>query len=56
MDPKAKRCYSIGYGYDMNGYRFWNDQNKKIIKSRHVTFNENMFYKDRTTESINSNK
>jgi len=40
----------------MYGYRFWDDQNKKIIRSRNVTFNENMFYKDRTTEFPNANK
>jgi len=39
LDPKAKRCYFIGYGSNMYGYRFWDDQNKKIIKSRNVTFN-----------------
>ena len=56
LDPKAKRCYFIGYGSDMYGYRFWDDQNKKIIRSRNVTFNENMFYKDRTAEFANANK
>ena len=40
----------------MYGYRFWDDQNKKIIRSRNVTFNENMFYKDRTAEFANANK
>jgi len=34
----------------MYGYRFWDDQNKKIIRSRNVTFTENMFYKDSTPE------
>jgi len=40
----------------MYGYRFWDDQNKKIIKSRNITFNENMFYKDMTAEFANANK
>ena len=53
MDPKAKRCYFIAYGSDMYGYRFWDDQNKKIIRSINVTFNENMFYKDITAEFTN---
>ena len=56
LDRKAKRCYFIGYGSDMYGYRFWDDQNKKIIISRNVTFNENMFYKDLTAEFVNANK
>jgi len=28
------------------GYRFWDDQNRKIIRSRNVTFNENGVYKN----------
>jgi hypothetical protein len=28
------------------GYRFWDDQNRKIIRSRNVTFNENAVYKN----------
>ena len=31
----------------MYGYRFWDDQTKKVIRSRNVTFNENLFYKDK---------
>jgi len=40
----------------MYGYRFWDDQNKKIIRSRNVTFNKNMFYKDMTAKFANANK
>ena len=47
LDPKARKCYFIGYGSDMYGYRFWGDQNKKVIRIRNVTFNENLFYKDK---------
>jgi len=47
LDLKAKKCYFIGYGFDMYGYRFCDDQNKKVIRSRNVTFNENLFYKDK---------
>ncbi len=28
------------------GHRFWNDQNRKNIRSRNVTFNENVMYKN----------
>ena len=45
LDPKARNCYVIGYGFDMYGYRFWDYQNKKVVRSRNVTFNENLFYK-----------
>ena len=50
LDPKARKCYFIGYGTDMYGYKFWDYQDKKIIRSRNVTFNEYMFYKDTSTE------
>jgi len=56
LDPKAKQCYFIGCGSNMYGYRFWDDQNKKIIRSRNVTFNEHMFYKDGATEFAKANK
>jgi len=47
LDPKARKCYSIGYGSDMYDYRFWDDQNKKVIRNRNVTFNEILFYKEK---------
>ena len=31
----------------MYGYRFWDDQNKKVIRRKNVSFNENLFYKDK---------
>ena len=37
----------IGYGSNYFGYRFWVEQNRKIIRSRDATFNENELYKDR---------
>ena len=39
----------------MYGYRFWDDQHKKIIRSRNITFTENMFYKDSTAKFVNAN-
>nr|KYP60347.1 Retrovirus-related Pol polyprotein from transposon TNT 1-94 [Cajanus cajan] len=52
LDPKPKGCYFIGYGSDIYDYRFWDDQNMKIIRSRNVTFNENVFYKDKSIEFV----
>ena len=57
LDLKARKCYFIGYGSDMFGYKFWDDQNKKIIRSTNVTFNENLFYKDKfSAESVGASK
>ena len=30
LDAKAMKCYFIGYGSDLFGYRFWDDKNRKI--------------------------
>lgn len=49
LDPKSKKCYFLGYGSVEIGYRFWDDQNKKIVKSKDVIFNEKVPYKNRTT-------
>ena len=47
LDPKASKCIFIGYSSDDMGYRFWDDMNKKVVRSRDVTFNENAVYKDK---------
>lgn len=46
LNPKSRKCIVIGYGTDEFGYRFWDDQNWKIIRSRDVIFNEKVMYKD----------
>jgi len=57
LDPNARKCFFIGYGSDMYDYWFWDDLNKKVIRSRNVTFNENLFYKDKfSTESTCADK
>nr|CAN78199.1 hypothetical protein VITISV_041785 [Vitis vinifera] len=49
LDAKSKICFFIGYGDEKFGYRFWDEQNRKIIRSRNVIFNEQVMYKDRST-------
>uniref|UniRef100_A0A2N9G6Q3 CCHC-type domain-containing protein n=1 Tax=Fagus sylvatica TaxID=28930 RepID=A0A2N9G6Q3_FAGSY len=48
LDAKSRKCFFIGYGDETFGYRFWDDQNRKVIRSRNVIFNEQVMYKDRT--------
>ncbi|KAE8710199.1 dr1-associated corepressor-like isoform X1 [Hibiscus syriacus] len=56
LDAKSNKCVFVGYGGDEFGYRFWDYENWKIIRSRDVIFNENVMYKDRSTiESSSSN-
>ena len=40
LDAKSKICFFIGYVDEKFGYRFWDEQNRKIIRSRNVIFNE----------------
>ena len=48
LDAKSNKCVFVGYGDDEFGYRFWDYENRKIIRSRDVIFNENVMYKDRS--------
>ncbi|RVX00963.1 Retrovirus-related Pol polyprotein from transposon TNT 1-94 [Vitis vinifera] len=36
LDAKSKICFFIGYGDEKFGYRFWDEQNRKIIRSRYL--------------------
>jgi hypothetical protein len=50
LDAKSQKCTFIGYGGDDFGYHFWDDKNRKIIRSRDVVFNEKLMYKDRDSK------
>jgi hypothetical protein len=45
LDEKSKKCIFIGYDVNDFGYRLWDYENKKFIRSRDVIFNENFMYK-----------
>jgi hypothetical protein len=49
LDVKSKKCFFISYGDEEFGFRFWDDQNRKIIRSRNVIFNEKVLYKDKSS-------
>jgi hypothetical protein len=49
LDAKSEKCFFIGYGEEEFGFWFWDDQNRKIIRSRNVIFNEKVLYKDRSS-------
>ena len=53
-DPKSVICTFIGYGINQFGYRFWDDKNRKIIRSRDVIFNKKIMYKDRDKSACGS--
>jgi hypothetical protein len=40
LESKSKKCTFIGYGVNDFGYRLWDYENNKRIRSRDVIFNE----------------
>ena len=54
LDAKSNKCVFVGDGDDEFGYRFWDYENRKIIRSRDVIFNENVMYKDRSIAESSS--
>ena len=48
LDAKSNKCVFVGYGGDEFSYRFWDYENRKIIRRRDVIFNENVMPKDRS--------
>ena len=40
LEDKTKKCSFIGYRVDDFGYRLWDYENHKIIRSRDEVFNE----------------
>ncbi|KAF7146825.1 hypothetical protein RHSIM_Rhsim04G0175200 [Rhododendron simsii] len=50
LDAKSLKCTFVGYGGVEFGHHFWDEKNRKIIKSRDVIFNESMLYKDRDSK------
>ena len=54
LDAKSNKCVFVGYGDDEFGYRFWDYENRKIIRSRDVIFNENVMYKDKSIAESSS--
>jgi hypothetical protein len=52
LNAKSRKCYFIGYEDEAFGYRFWDDQNWKIIRSRNVTFKEMVVYKNNSSAEL----
>ncbi|KAF7151106.1 hypothetical protein RHSIM_Rhsim02G0128800 [Rhododendron simsii] len=46
LEAKSNKCFFIGYGNEEFGYRFWDAQNRNIVRSRNVIFNKQVMYKD----------
>ena len=45
LDPRATKGFLLGYTDGIKGYRIWNPVTRKVIHSRHVTFDESIMFK-----------
>ena len=43
---KSNICVFVGYNINVFGYRLWDFENHKIVRSKDVIFNEKVVYKD----------
>jgi len=40
LDPKSRRCIFIGYKTGEYDYRFWDLENRKILRHKDMIFNK----------------
>ena len=45
LSPRAFKGIFLGYMDDVKGHRIWNLETKKVVNSRHVTFDESALFK-----------
>jgi len=45
INPRAQKFVFLGIKKNMKGYKLWNPENKKIVLSKHVIFDETSLLK-----------
>ena len=45
LNPQVKKFLFLGVKRNLKGYRLWDSENKKIMLSMYVTFDESLFLK-----------
>ena len=56
LAAKCKKCTFCGYGVNDFGYRVWDYEGHKIIRSRDFIFNEKVMYKDQLQRKKEENE
>ena len=52
VNPRVKKFVFLGVKRNMKGYRLWDPENKKIMLSRHVTFDETSVLKSTVSQQV----
>ena len=56
VNPRAKKFVLLGVKRNMKGYRLWDPENKKIVMSQHVTFDETSVLKSTVSQQVERTK
>ena len=50
VNPRVKKFVFLGVKRNMKSYKLWDPENKKIVLSRHVTFDETSVLKSTVSQ------
>ena len=56
MNPRAMKFVFLGVKINMKGYRLWDPDNKKIVLSQRVTFDETSVLKSNVSQQVERTK
>ena len=56
VNPREKKFVFLGVKRNMKGYKLWDPENKKIMLSKHVTFDETSLLKSTISQQVESLK
>ena len=56
VNPRAKKFVFLGDNKNMKGYKLWDPENKKIVLSKHVTFDETSLLKPIISQQVERTK
>ena len=52
LNSRAKKFVLLGVKMNMKGYKIWDLENKKIVLSKYVTFNETLLLKSTISQQV----
>ena len=52
VNLQAKKFVFLGVKRNMKGYKLWDPENKKIVLSQHVTFDETLLLKSTVSQQV----